>query len=56
MGVYFVQVQQLRFELTVNPTWTGKPNSSEMVVTDGDDIDIPFSTINTGGTSYIFLD
>ena len=38
------------FEITVNPTAQVNP-TVDMVVTDGDDIDIPFSTINTGGTS-----
>ena len=38
------------FEITVNPT--AQVNSTvDMVVSDGDNVDIPFSTINTGGTS-----
>ena len=38
------------FEITVNPTAQVNP-TVDMVVTDGDNVDIPFSTINTGGTS-----
>ena len=38
------------FEITVNPTAQVNP-TVDMVVTDGDSVDIPFSTINTGGTS-----
>ncbi len=38
------------FEITVNPTAQVNP-TVDLVVTDGDDVDIPFSTINSGGTS-----
>ena len=38
------------FEITVNPTAQVNP-TVDMVVTDGDSVNIPFSTINTGGTS-----
>ena len=38
------------FEITVNPTAQVNP-TVDMVVTDGDNVDIPFSTINSGGTS-----
>ena len=38
------------FEITVNPT--AQVNSTvDIVVSDGDNVDMPFSTINTGGTS-----
>jgi len=38
------------FEITVNPTAQVNP-TVDVVVTNGDDIDIPFSTINEGGTT-----
>ena len=38
------------FEITVNPTAQVNPNI-DIVVSDGDEITIPFSTINTGGTT-----
>ena len=38
------------FEITINPTAQVNP-TDDMVVSDGDTVTIPFSTINTGGTS-----